>query len=212
MKFLAVLVVVAGCVSFDEAGLAPGDAGEATLAAQLADREERALEPPSLVGVAAFDGAGRALPCLQPDVLAGRAVLRSDDGLLLVEAMDIELSDVRIEAGVVYDRPIDLTDIELRLGTQIVVEAHWSADGRAAHGSGRADLLMDWALIDQDGAVLPLATQLLRDVEFAVDARLGDDGEVTAAVRAAVDGTVRRFGDTVELADFSMAVSARGVP
>jgi hypothetical protein len=210
MRALIAALCLAGCVEFDEAGLPPGD--QPTLAERLIDREELVLEQPSLVGVAAFDGRGSPLPCVQPDVVAGRAVLRSDGGLLLVEAIDIELSDVTIAAGVVFDQPIDLTGIRLRLGTQIVVDPAWSADGRAAAGAGRADLLMDWAVIDRDGAVLPLATQKLRDVEFAVDARLAGGGDVTAAVTAAVGGTVWRFADKVAIADLSLAVNARGAP
>lgn len=174
---------------------------------RLGTRETLVLEPTSLIGVTAVDEDGTELPCLQPSVTGGSAILRStEDGLLLVEKMTVQLSDVEVEPGVVYDAPIHLTDIELRLGTMLVLEPPW-APGRA-EATGRADLLMDWALLDDEGQHLPLATQKLRAAEFAVDVRLTDDGRVTAAVTTAVEGHLAGFAGKVELTDFSMAVRA----
>ncbi len=174
---------------------------------RLGTRETLVLEPTSLIGVTALDEDGTELPCLEPNVTGGSAILRStEDGLLLVEKMDVQLSDVIVEPGVVYDAPIHLTDIELRLGTMLVLEPPWSAE--RAEAAGTADLLMDWALLDDDGNHLPMATQKLRAAEFAVDVRLADDGRITAAVTSAVDGHLAGYAGKVELTDFSMAVQA----
>jgi hypothetical protein len=200
------LIAITGC-TFDDGYV--DEEVDQSLAYRLGDREALSLESTSLVGVAAYDDDGNNLPCVQPTVGGGEALLRStDSGLLLVEKMTIDLSDVVVEPGVVHSQPIHLTDIELRLGTQLVIEADWSADGRSATGTGRADLLMDWAVLDDDGDHLPLATQKLRQVEFAVTARLNEDGMITTEVISTVEGRIGGFANRIELSDFSMAVHA----
>lgn len=180
-----------------------------SLYARLGTREALVLEPTSLVGVAAYDDDGNSLPCLQPTVSGGDAMLRSTKtGLLLVEALEIDLTDVKIEPGVLHSEPVQLTDIDLRLGTQIVIEAEWSDDGTHAEGVGHADLLMDWAVLSDEGEVLPLATQKLRDVEFAVRADLDEQGDIHVQVFSQVEGKIGGFANRIELSDFSMAVTA----
>jgi hypothetical protein len=191
--------------TFDE-GVEDGEVTE-SLQHRLGTREELVLEPTSLIGVTARDEDGTELPCLSPDVAGGTAVLRSTaDGLLLVEKLEVQLTDVTVEAGVVYDAPIHITDIELKLGTLLVLEPPWAID--RAEAAARADLLMDWALLDGDGDHLPMATQRLRDVEFAVDVRQDADGRISAAVTTGVDGRLAGYAGKVELTDFSMAVQA----
>src|SRR5262245_16869710 len=99
-------VALTAC-TFDEA-IEPGEVDE-SLEHRLGTRETLALEPSSLIGVTAVDEDGTELPCLEPDVAGGQVVLRStEDGLLLVEKMDVQLTDVMVEPGVVYDAPIHL--------------------------------------------------------------------------------------------------------
>jgi len=200
-------VALSGC-SFEDSA-APW--GHESLYERLGTREFLSLQQPSLIGVAAYDRDGEPLPCVQPDVVSGTAAMRTtEDGTLLVEGISIYLTDITIEPGVVLpDEPLQLTDVRLRLGTQIAIDTEWNGD--RATGSGRGDLLMDWAILDDSGKVLPLATQKIRDAELLVDVSLAD-GEVHADVTSAVDGTFWDFS-AVELADFSMAVSAKsGAP
>jgi hypothetical protein len=197
-------VALTAC-AFDE-GTDPGEVTE-SLEHRLGTRETLTLQPDSLIGVTAVDQDGTELPCLEPDVAGGDVVLRStEDGLLLVEKLDVQLTDVTVEPGVIYDAPIHLTDIELRLGTMLVLQPPWAAD--RAEASGTADLIMDWALLDDDGDHLPMATQRLRDAQFAVDVRLDDSGRITAEVRTGVEGHLAGYAGKVELTDFSMAVNA----
>jgi hypothetical protein len=208
--FLAAIATVAatlavGCTydqGYDEV---PTD----SLYARLGTREALVLEPTSLVGVAAYDDDGNPLPCVQPTVTGGDAMLRSTKtGLLLVEALEIQLTDVTIQPGVLHSESVQLTDIDLRLGTQIVIEAEWSEDGLHAEGVGRADLLMDWAVLSDQGEVLPLATQKLRQVEFTVRADLDELGDIHVQVFGEVEGRIGGFANRIELSDFSMAVNA----
>jgi len=197
-------LTLTGC-AFDE-GVEP--TGDESLYSRLGTRETLVLEPTSLVGVVAADSEGNYLPCMQPNVVEGTAVLRStNSGLLLVEDLEIALSDVVIPPGVVYSESIHLTDIRLQLGTQIAIEPEW-ADVNAT-GSGTADLLLDWSVkSDDSGNVYPLATQRLRDAEFSVEVGLQPNGSVTAFVTTAVEGRIGSFANRIQLSDFSMAVSA----
>ncbi len=206
IALLAVALGASAC-TFDQ-GYEPDEAGQ-TLESRLGTRESLSLDPTSLVGVGAYDDAGNPLPCLQPSVTGGDAMMRATpDGVVVVEKMTIDLSDVVVEPGVVYDAPIHLTDIQLRLGTQLGLDTTWSDDQLSAEGTGHADLLMDWAVLTDDGKVLPLATQKLRNVEFNVRSVLGDDGQVHAEVMSAVDGRLGGITNHIELSDFSMAVQA----
>lgn len=196
-----------GACNFDDDG--QGTDERASLYERLGTREALSLESTSLIGVAAYDDAGNPLPCLQPSVEGGEAVLRATpEGVLVVEKMSVRLSDLVVESGVVYSEPIHLTDIELRLGTQLAVEPSWTEDDNAASGDGTADLLMDWAVLDDDGDRLPLATQLLRRTDFRVHAYLGDDRQVHLELLSSIDGRVAGFGNRVELSDFAMVVNA----
>ncbi len=204
-------LILTGC-AFDE-GYVPANPDDQPLYSRLGGRETLTLEPTSLVGVVARDQQGNPLPCMQPDVTGGTTILRAtDDGLLLVEYLDTELSDVTVGAGVVSSEPIHLTDLRLRLGTQIAFEPDWTAsNGDRVVGTGVADLLLDWALVDDDG-VYPLATQRIRDAEFTVDVTLAEDGTLAAGVNTAVEGHIGSFANRIELADFSMAVTAVSSP
>lgn len=199
-------VALVAC-SFDQSGLpAPDEA----LHLRLGVREALILEPESDIAISATDGDGNLLPELDPSVRGGNAVLRStDSGLLLVEKLDVYLSDVRVPPNVLYSESVDLTDIEVRLGTQLVIEAEWDRSGQWAAGTGTADLLLDWAVRAPDGDVHPLATQRLRDVDFHVYAAVDAQGSVVAFIDAQLDGHIRSFGNRIELSDLSLNVHAR---
>ncbi len=209
-SIVAIAFVALGGCAFDtgsESSSVP------TLYQRLGTRETLTLEAPNLVGVAAYDKQGQPIPCLQPNIVGGEAVLRAtDEGVVLVEALDIELSDILIEQGVVSEtNEIRLVDIQLRLGTPLSVIPEWTNRDTRAVGTGKADLLMDWSLLADNGDRLPLATQRMRDVEFFVEARLRTDHRVTVAVTTAVEGTIWDLG-RIELSDFSMAINASTVP
>lgn len=201
-------VVLTGCAFEDEG---PEPVGQESLYQRLGTRETLSLEPTSLVGVMAYDKAGNVLPCVQPNVVNGKAVLRAtEDGLVLVEALDIELTDVKIAEGVLHSEEVNLTDLRLRLGTQLVIEQPtWGEAQLSAFGGGQADLLLDWAVLTDDGDIYPLATQKLRSADFAVNVVLNYDGTIAANVATAVDGELGNFANRISLADFSMAVNAK---
>ncbi len=207
LSIVVAAVVLTGC-SFEDEG--PEPVGEESLYQRLGTRETLNLQPTSLVGVMAYDKAGNVLPCVQPTVVNGKAVLRATtSGLVLVEGLEIELTDVKIDEGVLHSQDVVLTDIRLRLGTQLAFEPTWGDQKLSAVGGGQADLLLDWAVLDDSGEVYPLATQKLRKADFAVDINLDYDGTITANVTTAVEGELGNFANRISLADFSMAVNAK---
>jgi len=207
LSIVVAAVVLSGC-SFDPEG--PEVVGEETLYQRLGTRETLSLQPTSLVGVMAYDEAGNVLPCVQPTIVSGEAVLRATtDGLVLIEGLEIALTDVKIEAGVLHSQEVTLTDIRLRLGTQLAFEPDWGTGRLSAVGGGQADLLLDWAVVASNGEILPLATQKMRKADFAVDIKLNYDGTITASVATSVEGELGNFANRISLSDFSMAVKAK---
>lgn len=196
-------LALVGC-AFDEEG--PGTETGESLYERLGTRETLVIGPSSLVGISAYDQNGETLPCVQPSIVGGIAVLRStNSGLLLVEDLEIELTDVIVEAGVIHSEEIHLTDLRLQLGTQIAIETDW-IDGKAG-GAGKADLLMDWAVQTDKGEILPLATQRARGTEFVVKVSLDETTDVvTVEVTASIEGRIGSFANRIELSDFSMHI------
>jgi hypothetical protein len=199
------VVLTTGACAFDVDGVDD----RRPLEARLATRAFLELQPSTAVGVCAHDPSGNELPYVEPSVAGGRAVLRTTaDGWLLVEDLEVALDDVTIPAGVLRPRPLVLTDVQLRLGTQIAVAPWWSEAGDAAWGTGTADILLDWSLVLDDGSAYPLATQLLAEAEFAVSVAVDAGGRITAAVHTAVPGEVHQLTGLVTLSDLSVSVDA----
>jgi hypothetical protein len=182
---------------------------ESALSSQLEDRVFLDLAPSSHVGVNAYDAEGNELDYVEPKVVDGRVVLRSSgDGWLLVEDLDIRLEDVTIPAGELADEPIYLTDVELRLGTQLAAQPFWAGDRRAVWGTGPADVLLDWSWLTSSGTVYPLATQRLGEAEFTLAVTLDEHDTLTAEVATAMPGEIHELTGLVTFADLSIAVDA----
>jgi len=191
--------------TFDDGGV--GD--ESALRDQLESRVFLELAPSSTVGVVAYDADGNPLPYVEPKVAGGEAVLRmTDDGWLLLEDLEIRLDDVTIPAGALSTEPIYVTDVELRLGTQLAAQPFWAGDGRALWAAGDADLLLDWSWLTPDGDVYPLAIQRLGEVDFTVAVSLDEHDTVSAEVSSAMNGELHRLDGLVTFADLAIAVDA----
>jgi hypothetical protein len=162
----------------------------------------------SHIGVTAIGPDGQVMPNVAPTVTGGRAVLRStSDGFLIVEDLDVKLADADVPADA-FGKVIHLTDLQLRLGTQIDVDGDWSPDGMSVGGEGTADLLLDWSWRLDDGTIYPLATQKLQNAQFDTSVREDAAGGLNAAVWMTKPGELRNFADRVTLRDLSMAIVA----
>jgi hypothetical protein len=149
------------------------------------------------------------MPAVTPVVTGGDAVLRStDDGFVVVEKLRIKLADIEVPPGTFGNKPLKLTDVALRLGTQIDVDGDWAPSGVSVTGTGTGDLLLDWSLVLEDGTPYPLATQKLTEAPFDVSVGVDDYGRLVAAVWMSAGGKLRTFEDTVTLSDLSLAVVA----
>ena len=207
-KLFPILVLAAAipACTFDGSG---ADADTASpLRANLVRRAFLDLGDDSRVGVTARTIDGMPMPDVQPTVTGGKAVLRAtDDGFVIVEDLDVRLADVTVPcAG--GGKPVHLTDLALRLGTQIDADGDWGADGMTVTGDGTGDLLLDWSWVLDDGTIYPLATQKLSRAPFSLHVQQDDAGQLTAAVWMKQDGDLRTIADQVTLSNLSMAVIA----
>jgi hypothetical protein len=147
---------------------------------------------------------GDPMPLVEPAVTGGSIIVRTAGEHLLLEELIVELGDVDVTKQLgTTTQVLHLTDLRLRLGTQGDAVAAWSGDHVA--GVATADLLLDWSLRGTDGAILPLATQRLRDAALDVDVQLGADAAATASVTSTTPGLLWELGD-ITVSDLSLSL------
>ena len=203
------LAVVPGCL-YDESGV--DDAETSPLLHRLGDRAVLTLEDSSHIAITATGADGQRLPTMEADIIQGRTALRSTrEGVIVVEALEIDLSDVVVPPGVLAESAYHVTDLRLRLGLQLGVEPEWSPDHRHAIGRGHADLLLDWSLV-ADGETYPMATRKLENTPFELEVDLDEGNNVTARISTSVAGELSNFLDRIMLSDFSMELDATSMP
>jgi hypothetical protein len=207
MRSILALTLLAAAVpacAYDGAGIDEATANP--LRRDLGHRAFLDLSTTSQIAVSASTDRG-PLDGVSPTVVGGRAVLRATaEGVLLVEDLDVALDDVIVPPGTVGAAPLHLTEVVLRLGTQIAATGDWRDD--SVVGAGAADLLLDWSLVLPDGTPYPLATQKLSDQMFTVVVDRTATGALTAHVMTSAAGTLRTFANRVTLSDLQVEVVA----
>jgi hypothetical protein len=190
-------LVLLGACTFDPSGAGP------TLRERLADRVYLDVGAASDLSFDAIARGGQALD-VAPAIEGGTLVLRSTaDGYLLAEDLDLPLADVTVPAGVVGPAPVRFTQLVLRLGTQLAVAM---PDDDVVAGTGTADLLLDWAMVDDRGIVIPLATRRLPRARFTI--AVGGAPALHAELSTHIDGTALELADAVTVRDLALDVSA----
>jgi|JI10StandDraft_1071094.scaffolds.fasta_scaffold01001_22 hypothetical protein len=200
----AALAMTAAC-GFEPAG-AP-----VPLTERLAERAHLTVSTASDLDATAV-ASGHAL-AIAPTITGGEVVVRTTaDGYLLVEDLTLPLADVTLPAGMIAERPVRFTDLVLHLGTQLAVALPADAPPDALVGTGQADLILDWALVDADGEVVPLGLRKAPRTRFAVAITADATGALRADLAAHVAGTAMIITATSALRDVSLAVvGAEGV-
>lgn len=139
-------------------------------------------------------------------VRGGSLALRAlPDGRLAVEALDVDLGDVRLSAATLPPDGLALTAIHVRLRPQAMA-ARWSDGAVTATADG--ELLLDWSLAQQPGEVVPMATQHIAAVPLTVDVARGPGGRLAATLRATRPGTFFDWAGLLELGELVLTVEA----
>jgi hypothetical protein len=200
MKHLA---PVAAVVLSAACGFAPtGD--PVSLAERLSDRAYLEVDPTSQVDATAI-ASGRALS-VAPAIVDGALVVRTtDDGYLLVEDMTLPLTDVTVPSGMFGPAPVRFTDLTVSLGTQLAVPLP-ADSGAALAGSGRADLILDWAMVDRSGRIIPLGMRRAPRAQFTVAIHEGKGGTLHAELATQLDGVAIAIIDGAALTDVALAI------
>jgi hypothetical protein len=174
-----------------------------TLRDQLAARAYLDVAAGSGLTVDAIAHGGQPLD-VAPAIEGGQLVLRAtEDGYALAEDLELPLSDVTIPAGVVAPTAVRLTELSLRLGTQLAVEM---PSDDAVLGWGTADLLLDWSMVDDRGVVVPLAVRRIPRARFTLS--VSRTPALHAALSTRIDGTALELADAVTLRDLALDVAA----
>ncbi|MBK9033191.1 MAG: hypothetical protein IPL61_18285 [Myxococcales bacterium] len=197
---LAATLATAAC------GFAP-TGSDAPLADRLAARARLDVAADGDLAVTAI-ARGQAL-ALTPTIVGGEVVLRTTaDHYLLVEDLTLPLADVTVPAGMLGPAPVRFTDLRLTLGTQLSVPIPVDGPLDAIVGFGKADLILDWSLVSDDGAVLPLGMRKAPRTPFTVAITTDLDGRVRADLATHIDGTAIVVTDLAALTDLTLAITS----
>ena len=165
------------------------------------------VAPTSAIAVTAI-AHGQAQP-LTPTIVGGEVVARTTaDGYLLIEDLTLPLADVTVPAGMFGPRPVRFTDLALSLGTQLAVPIAADGPADAIAGFGRADLILAWALVADDGTAWPLGLRRAPRTTFTVAVTADDDGTLRADLAARIDGTAVEVAAGAALRDLTLTVTS----
>ncbi|MEZ4399748.1 MAG: hypothetical protein R3B06_07000 [Kofleriaceae bacterium] len=195
------LATTAAC-GFDPAGVAP------PLSTRLAQRAHLPVIAGSDLSATAI--AGPRQLAVGPVIEHGEVVVRTTaDGFLLVEDLTLALGDVAVPPGFIDERGFTATELVLHLGTQVAISLPADHPTRARlAGSGRGDLILEWAARDADGRTWPLGPRRAPRLQFDVAVATGTDGALEAQVSTWVAGPAVAVPGVVALTDLDLQVVA----
>jgi hypothetical protein len=126
------------------------------------------------------------------------------DGMLAVRTLDIELGTIHLDSA----RVPDLTGVKLSLRQEADVRADWASDDSAMNAAASADLLLDWSMVTESGAVVPLATQKIDQVPFEIIVSHRSGGGYSVDFHATRSGTFWTYAGLIRLADLHVDLEA----
>jgi hypothetical protein len=142
-------------------------------------------------------------------ILGGRIELSADDrGDVVIDALQIQVDDVVLSAEELPPHGITLTDISLTLAAPATGETTWQSDGDFGTAEVTMDLDLDWALLGNDGAHLPLGIKHITGVAVTFDVASDAEGRVVLTLHAARAGQFWDWAGIVELSDLSLALTS----
>lgn len=142
-------------------------------------------------------------------LLSGRITLALED------SSNLRLSELSIDVGEMKfygEEPLGtlvLQDIKVRLEEPVSAPAHFNADRTAGSASAKLDLLLDWKMVTQQGKVVPLATQQLKDAHVDLGVHVDEQGRLVAEFAGGKQGTVLAWSQLVELEDLAFDIRAQ---
>lgn len=151
---------------------------------------------------------GRPVP-----MIAGQVELTAVGSLLLsLERLEVQVDDMHIDGEHPNLEGLQLRDVRVRLAEPVTAAVEWTADGGAGFTSLSFDLIVDWSLVTESGAVVQLAPQRLSGITVELDVFAGADGELTAMIAGGKEGPVWSWADLVQLDDLSLDLRAERRP
>ncbi|HET6610536.1 MAG TPA: hypothetical protein VFG83_01030 [Kofleriaceae bacterium] len=130
-------------------------------------------------------------------------------GLLVIDTLAVELSDLEVPAAFVPPEGIALTGVIAHLDGPKAVEAEWSADGSTATAELSLDVVVDWAIRSEDGEVIQLSPLVITGMTMDVSLARGSDGHIAAHLSGLSSGAFWSWAGILELSDLSVEVSAQ---
>lgn len=202
--FALLALVAGGCQPFDETGVMGG-----STRSHLA--EQRVLELTAADSRLQVTGQGGDLGGTrsQVEVLGGHVALQAPvRGGLILGDLAVDLDDIVLTVDEAPPSGLRLTGVRLSLAGPVNAEVGWSDSDDVAYGRAFVDLLLEWALVDLDGDVLPLAPQAIRDVDVYFTVQPAPLAVVAADLRVMREGTAWEWAGLFSIRDVDLVLHA----
>jgi hypothetical protein len=151
--------------------------------------------------------AGAAAEVALPIVGGYLALRATRDGLVVLEALEVDLSDAVIPPELFPPDGLHLTGLRLVLERPAVFGPDPGLDRLTA--VGELDLRAEWAIDLGDGRSSPLGPLRLEGLPVSLDISRDPAGRLAVRVVAFRDGSFWRWAETFELTDLTLDLHAR---
>jgi hypothetical protein len=145
-------------------------------------------------------------------MLQGATSLRADrDGRLIVEDLTISLDDVVLHHDLLPPEGVRLMNIQASLGADRDARTTWSGENDVT-AEATGELVVDCAIMNDQGQPAPLAPQALDGIPFAVQLERSYDGEIHVNVTGSMTGTFWSWADYLSLSDLDFQLASSTPP
>jgi len=138
-------------------------------------------------------------------VEAGVVQVRSIDGELVLEQLELHLGDIVVPAQESAPNGLHTTDLKVTLAQTVAMTTHTEGDEVVA--TADTAFQMSWNVMTATGKA-PLADQQLAAIPLTVRLEHDADGELELKVAVAADGSLWQFGELLELQGVGMNLKA----
>ncbi len=196
-----------------------GERGDASLAEALGE-----VAPLSVAGSGLKDSgsliqveAGRAgagqvgassLHEIELAVLGGYIDVRAiDDEVVAIRDLVIDIDDIELPAGLV-SAEVEFTGVHARIAHPETFEIAWETGGERAEAVVALDLVVEWGVSVDGGAMHPLAPVHIESLEVILELSRRDNGTIGAQLAGFREGVFYEWGGMVELRGLAMDLRA----
>jgi hypothetical protein len=128
-----------------------------------------------------------------------------------VEDLTISLDDVVLHHELLPPEGLRLMNIQASLGSDMDARTTWIGNNELSAETTGA-LVVDWAIMNDQGQPAPLAPQALDGIPFTVQLERAYDGEIHVNITGRMSGTFWTWADYISLSDLDFQLASSTPP